>query len=150
METHYHKFSNSSSADEYQITKLIDTYGQGFIDKDVDKILSVYSDDAVAFYEAGQLQVKGRKELEKFWEDCIDQSGTNDFAPHELSLRIDQNLAVAHYLSHVLCLTKSGERIDHWSRCTLSFVKEDDAWVVIHEHTSVPFEPNFTPSAVTH
>jgi uncharacterized protein (TIGR02246 family) len=150
METHYHKFSNSSSSDENQITQLIDTYGQGFIDKDVDKILSVYSDDAVAFYEVGQLQVKGRKELEAFWEDCIDQSGTNDFAPHELSLRIDQNLAVAHYLSHVLCLTKAGDKIDHWSRCTLTLVKEDGAWVVIHEHTSVPFDGLIPSPDVTH
>ena len=43
METHYHKFSNSSSSDENQITQLIDTYGQGFIDKDVDKIMDEYT-----------------------------------------------------------------------------------------------------------
>ena len=146
METHYHNFSNSSSHDENEISKLIDTYVQGFIDKDVDKILSVYSDEAIAFYERGQLQIKGRRELETFWEDCMDQSGTNDFVPHELSLRIDQNLAVAHYLSHVLCLTKAGEKIDHWSRCTLTFAKEDGVWVVIHEHTSVPINDLLQPS----
>ena len=59
----------------------------------------------------------------------------------DLTVHVDGDLAVVHGLHHFV-----PEPADHpcgmtWMRITICLHRVDNAWNVLHEHVSVPFDP---------
>ena len=52
-----------------------------------------------------------------------------------------EDVAVAHYLYRVSGTLKDGTEVNMWVRCTLGLQKLDGKWRIVHEHDSVPFDP---------
>jgi ketosteroid isomerase-like protein len=52
---------------------------------------------------------------------------------------VSDALTVSHSLDHMTGRKTDGEKVDVWTRSTVVFRKEDDAWKVTHVRRSVPF-----------
>ena len=59
----------------------------------------------------------------------------------DLSITTGEDVAFCHYLYRVSGTRTDGGAVAMWVRATLCFRKVDGAWVVTHEHDSVPFDP---------
>ena len=57
----------------------------------------------------------------------------------ELGLDVSGDLAVWHGFIHTDTTTTGGERAAWWERGTLVFRRTAEGWLVVQEHTSVPF-----------
>jgi ketosteroid isomerase-like protein len=58
----------------------------------------------------------------------------------DLSVTAADEAAFCHYLYRVTGTMTNGREVDMWVRSTVCFRKVEGAWVVAHEHTSVPFD----------
>lgn len=58
----------------------------------------------------------------------------------DLSVTAGAGAAFCHYLYRVAGTMTNGSEVDMWVRSTVCFRKTDGAWVVMHEHASVPFD----------
>ncbi len=59
----------------------------------------------------------------------------------DLEVVASDSVALAFYLYRVSGTLKDGRAVDMWVRCTLGLQKLDGAWRIVHEHDSVPFDP---------
>jgi ketosteroid isomerase-like protein len=46
----------------------------------------------------------------------------------------------SHSLNRVSATTTDGRQLDMWWRATVGYRKSDGAWLVTHQHASVPFD----------
>ena len=53
-----------------------------------------------------------------------------------------ESVALAYMLSRVKGTLKTGDRIDMWFRKTIGLQKRGDRWLIVHDHGSVPFDPD--------
>jgi ketosteroid isomerase-like protein len=49
-------------------------------------------------------------------------------------------VAFGHSLKRVSATTTDGQKLDMWWRATICYRRIDGAWMVTHEHASVPFD----------
>ena len=73
------------------------------------------------------------------WLDAYDSPTGYDV--RDLEVVANDSLALAFYLYRVSGTLKDGGAVDMWVRCTLGLRKLDGAWRIVHEHDSVPFDP---------
>lgn len=134
---------------EAQIRQLIRDQQRAICTKNVDKIMSRYVNDAILFDVKPPFQTKGKAAVHQLWEDCLPYFP--DFFEIEtrgLTIAVDENLATAHWLFHF-----KGEA-DHpamqmWMRATAVCQKHQDGWQIVHEHISVPFDPETSQAVFT-
>jgi ketosteroid isomerase-like protein len=55
--------------------------------------------------------------------------------------RASDDIAFAHGLGRLTGTTTKGEQVDMSFRATMCYRKVGDKWLVVHEHASVPFDP---------
>jgi len=60
----------------------------------------------------------------------------------DLDITVGGDVAFCHSLNHVHGTNRQGKSIDMWWRATVCLKKEGAKWLVIHEHSSVPFDMN--------
>ena len=53
----------------------------------------------------------------------------------------DGDVAFSHWLSHVTGTLKTGAEVDMWFRTTLGLQHRSGHWLIVHEHSSSPFDP---------
>lgn len=58
----------------------------------------------------------------------------------DLQIHVSGELAVAHMVKRMAGTTETGDTPDFWFRCTTVFRKIEEHWVIMHEHSSVPFD----------
>jgi ketosteroid isomerase-like protein len=58
----------------------------------------------------------------------------------DVRITAGDDIAFAHFLYHVTGTLTNGNEVDMWVRTTMELRKTDDAWVITHEHNSVPFD----------
>ena len=59
----------------------------------------------------------------------------------DVEIFIGGDVAFTHFLSHVSGTQRTGQRVDMWFRTTLGFARKNGRWWIVHEHGSVPFNP---------
>jgi uncharacterized protein (TIGR02246 family) len=127
--------------DEAQLRKLIDDWAKAVRAKDIDAIMSHYAPDILAFDAVSQLQFKGADAYQKHWEACLSFcQGPTVFEVHDLNITLSNDLAFCHFLNRCGGTTEKGEEQTGWMRATVCYCKINDAWKVVHEHFSVPFD----------
>jgi ketosteroid isomerase-like protein len=148
-------FSNTTTAgnihtiNEAQIRQLISDQQHAICTKDVDQIMSRYADEVVLFDVKPPFQTKGKEAVRQLWKDCLpyfpDSFGMET---RDLTVTVNDNLAVAHWLFHF-----TGEQ-DHpamqmWMRATAVCQRHQSEWQILHEHISVPFNPETSQAVFT-
>ena len=126
---------------EEEIASLIDAWAAAIRAKDLDGSLSHYAPDVIGFDLVEPLRYVGADALRKRLEDWFASfDGTIDFENHELEIIGSDGVAFAHSLNHVTGTLTDGKSLDMYWRATLCLRKIDGEWLVVHTHTSVPFD----------
>ena len=126
---------------EEEITSLIEAWAAAIRAKDLNGSLSHYAPSVIGFDLVEPLQYVGRDALRKRLEDWFASfDGTIGFEYHELEIIGGNGVAFAHSLNHVTGRLTDGESLDMYWRATLCLREIDGEWLVVHTHTSVPFD----------
>jgi len=128
--------------EESQISAVIEGINEAFRAKDLDKIMSFYAEDVVAYDMMPPLEFNGRDEYRKAWKMGLDgMSEVGAFEDTHRQIHVSGDLAILHSLCHMTgTLKKDNRKMDMWSRYTSAFKKIDDKWLIIHEQFSVPID----------
>jgi uncharacterized protein (TIGR02246 family) len=133
---------NSKATDETQIRALIDDWAKALRAKDINALLSNYAPDVLAFDLINPLQYLGSDALRKRVDEWFSSfQGPINFETRDLSITASDDVAFSRNLSRFSGTKIDGEKIDMWIRATVCFRKIDRKWMVTHQHSSVPFDP---------
>ena len=125
-------------SDQAEIRHLLQAHAAAHEAKDADALIAGYAPDALLSDLAPPLQFRGvdRPGLEawlKTWDGPIGLS------LHDLDVSIGGDIAFATSLNRMTGDKTDGTHVDLWFRATVCLRKVEDRWLVVHEHTSVPF-----------
>ncbi len=109
--------------------------------KDAGGALAAYAADAVAYDLAPPLAKAG--------PDALDWAGLEDwfstwrgpvgYDPGDFSVMVGGDLACCHGFLRISGTKTDGEEVEVWTRQTLVLRRCAPSWLIVHEHTSVPF-----------
>lgn len=125
-----------------EIQTLINTYRDAVMTKNVDKVMTLYTDDIVSFDAIKALQFKGKAAYRAHWEASMEMcSGPHVFEFHEIAIETADNLAFAHWVANCGGTNDKGETQSCWMRATACYRQVGGTWKIVHEHWSAPFDP---------
>lgn len=126
---------------EDEIRGLLESWLQAVRVKDVDRIMSHYARDVVAFDAIMELQFKGAEAYGAHWKACMEMCpGEMMFEMHELDVTASGDIAFCHYISHCGGTNEKGEEQSGWMRATVCCRNQGGRWLIAHEHFSAPFD----------
>ena len=59
----------------------------------------------------------------------------------DLAITAGGNTAHAHWLAHFTSQEKDHPATQTWMRATVGYRMENGKWKIVHEHVSIPFDP---------
>jgi ketosteroid isomerase-like protein len=125
--------------DESKIRELLESMHRAHHNKDANGIIAPYAEDAEVFNLAPPLAHSGRDRAEvqawlDTWATPIEISARN------IEVTVTGDFAFAHGFLHMQG-TKNGAESpeDFWMRETVCLERRRGSWLIVHEHTSVPF-----------
>jgi uncharacterized protein (TIGR02246 family) len=132
----------SNATDEMQIRQLINHGIEAIRVRDIDKLMPNYAPAIVSFDVVGQLQYVGLAAITKRMTDWFSSfDGPIGFEISDLSVNVAVDMAFCHRLNHVSATKKDGGQLDMRWRETACYRKLDGEWLITHQHSSVPFDP---------
>lgn len=132
---------NAATA-EQEIRAVLDRWVQSTCTKDLDGIMACYAPDVRAFDAIARLQFKGVEAYRKHWEHCLGfVDGEMLFEIHEPTIVVRDDIAFSHFLATCGCTDENGEEQIGWTRGTVCLRKTKGEWRIVHEHYSMPFDP---------
>jgi ketosteroid isomerase-like protein len=104
--------------------------------------MSGYSPDVLVFDVVDPLRKFGAAALRKRVEEWFSAfQGPIDYEMRNLEIACAGELAFCYSVNHIRGAKIDGGEINMWIRATVCFRKIDGEWTVVHEHVSVPFDP---------
>ena len=132
---------NDAAADEARIRELIEERVRAVRAKDVDALMRAHARDVVMFDALDPLRYVGAEAVGERAEQWLSwYEGPVGYEARDLSVTAGGGAAFCHYLYRVTGTMTNGREVDMWVRSTVCFRKAEGAWLVAHEHTSVPFD----------
>lgn len=119
------------------IRQLYDDLGDAINAIDVDRIMTFYTDDLVAFDMAPALRYD-REGYRKSWQMAASMSGQMTWKFEDLKIVAGDDVAFASALVHTTGTEPDGRPMDFWMRWSDGFKKVDGRWLIAHEHCSPP------------
>ncbi|MFF8293738.1 YybH family protein [Streptomyces sp. NPDC016309] len=111
--------------------------------KDIDRLMTLYSDDIVYYDAVPPLRFTGHEEVRRNflrWFDAYD--GPITLETHALTVTAgDADLAFAHMLHLDSGTRTNGMNIGLWVRSSVCLRRSGDRWLITHEHISMPIDP---------
>jgi uncharacterized protein (TIGR02246 family) len=125
---------------EERIRETIDAWANAVRAKDVDQAMIHYAPDVVSFDLAPPLEYRGadsiRRSLEAWFRSF---QGPIGYEMTALDIMASGDLAVCRSLNRISGKRTNGEDTDVWVRVTAVLRRAGEAWLIQHEHVSVPF-----------
>lgn len=144
------KTESAIASHETQIRQLIADQQRAICAKDVDQIISYYANEFIAFNVTPPFEIKGREACRQVWQACLpyfpDSFGVET---RDLSVTVRNDLAVAYWLSHFTGMEPNHPAMQTWMRITAIYQNNQGNWQIVHEHNSVPFDPETSQAAFT-
>lgn len=107
--------------------------------KDIDGAMSFYARDIVSFDINPPLRYAGADIKRQAWRNAFAAyPGGLSYEVSDLIVTAQGELAFVHSLNHVTGTLANGHTTDMWVRWTACFRRIDGAWLVVHDHVSVP------------
>jgi|SRR5665213_1081581 len=131
----------SHTTEEKVIRGLIDSWYAALGRGDAAGLAVTYVDDVAAASLAPPLWTHGKQEYINgmaAWFSTFD--GPLKGEPEKLSIVAGDSVAFANGFSHIVGKKKDGTSMELRTRLTLCFEKRGGKWLVVAEHTSVPFD----------
>jgi len=128
--------------DKTQIRQLISDQMSAICAKDTDRIMSHYANEATIFDVNPPFQIKNTNELRRVWEACL-PCFPNAFGTEmrDLGIFVSSDLALAHWLWRFTGMEEDHPAMQTWVRSTAGYHRHQGRWQIVHEHCSVPFDP---------
>lgn len=126
--------------DELEIKELVDDFSEAIQARDIDRIMSFYSDDVVAFDLMPPLRYEGKDHYRKAWEMIKDMQGNFVYEFHDLHVAANTDVAFSYSLNRMSGTTKEGYEMECWLRHTGCYRRINGSWMIVHESTSVPID----------
>ena len=141
---------NSCAADEARIREIIEERVRAIRAKDVDVLMSHHAPDILMFDALDPLRYVGSDAVRERAEQWLSwYQGPVSYEVRDLSVTAGNEAAFCHYLYRVSGTMTNGREVDMWVRSTVCFRKVGGAWVIAHEHTSVPFDAESGKASVS-
>lgn len=126
---------NEQARDQAEIRRLITDQQNAICAKDVDRIMSHYADEVILFNVKPPFRISGTREWHRVWETSLAHFPASfGMETRELMITVSRDLAVAHWLFR---FTGIGQD-ENWIRDTVVYQRNQDKWLIVHEHCSVP------------
>ena len=124
------------------IRQLLHKRAQAVLERNVEEATAATASDIVTFDVLSPLRNVGTGDIQKRTEAWFDgyAQGPN-YEVRDLEVVAGDNVAFAYYLYHVSGTLTNGDEVSMWVRATLGLQKRDGEWEIVHEHNSVPFDP---------
>ena len=126
---------------EAEIRALMEEQARAVRAGDVEGSVSNYAPDVLLFDVVRPLQSVGsdaaRKRLAEWFASI---KGPIGYELRDLSITAGDDVAFGHSLNRVSATTTDGRKLDMWWRAPICYRRIDGAWMVTHEHASVPFD----------
>src|SRR5262245_24006679 len=130
--------SMSVQTDKAAIRAVIQGIDKAHQARDASAIVAPFASDAVLFDLAPPLARNVSLEDTIEWLNTWRGPVTRE--THQLDITVGGDIAFARCYFHTGAMTADGgDRAEWWSRATLCLRRDADRWVIVHEHTSVPF-----------
>jgi uncharacterized protein (TIGR02246 family) len=127
--------------EETQIRDLLDGWAQAFQARDLDRLMSHYTDDVVVFDLMPPLRYEGKEAYRKLWEETLPSMGEDTrIELADQHVVVDEEVAFCHGLCRFQGTDADGRQVDIWSRMTEGLRKADGRWLICHEHFSNPID----------
>jgi uncharacterized protein (TIGR02246 family) len=127
--------------DEAQIRALESSFAAAVRARDLDAIMKVYSPDVLVFDVSPPRQYVGAAAYREDWKGFLgSSSGPIKFELTDLSVSADGTLGYGHSIQHVVAKDAKGKESNLTVRVTDVYRKIGGAWLIVHEHVSVPVD----------
>jgi uncharacterized protein (TIGR02246 family) len=128
---------NADSTQE--IRAWLDRWTKAFTKEDVDTIMTLYTDDVVAYDIVPPLQYIGKAAYRADYQQFFSQyEGNLHVEVRDLHVGAAGDLGYAAGLQLISGTLKNGQKTSVWLRFTSLFRKSDGHWLDFHDHVSVP------------
>jgi ketosteroid isomerase-like protein len=132
----------TNAKSEASIRTLIEDRAEGVRTGDVDRMMADVADDIVTFDVVEPLCRQGRPSArERAAEWVASYEGSIGWECTDVHVTADGDVAFSQALNRVSGKLKSGAEIDMWFRTTLGLRRISGRWLIVHEHSSAPFDP---------
>ncbi|MEW6268515.1 MAG: nuclear transport factor 2 family protein [Thermodesulfobacteriota bacterium] len=131
--------ATTRASEERRIRERIASWAKALRAKDLDGLLAHYARDFVSFDLAPPLRHGGEEVRRSLAEWFPTWDGPIGYELGELTVVAGDEVAFAHGLHRLHGKKTYGTTEDVWFRATIGFRKTGGEWLVVHEHTSVPF-----------
>lgn len=132
--------ASSSARAEAEVRSLIEKRTQATRDKNVPNATRSVAADIMMFDVVDPLRRAGANEAmqrsEAWFSTFKDQIG---FVMRDLVVVAGEDVAFSHSLNHYRGETSNG-LLSMWVRMTTCYQRVNGNWVIVHEHSSVPFD----------
>src|SRR5262245_16585210 len=126
---------------ETLIRQRVEDLVKAIREKNIDAVTSLYAPDLVSFDLTPPLRYLGADGKRRAWQQAFAVlSGPISYEVRDLNITTNGQLAFVHSLNHITTTLPTGH-IDMWLRWTACFRQIGDAWLVVHDHVSVPADP---------
>jgi ketosteroid isomerase-like protein len=134
---------------EAEIRELFETRTRAVADKDA-ATLAAANDAAVVVFDAVAPFVHhGADTTARKQEWLAAYRGGIGHEIRDLTITAASDLAFCHFLVRISGTMLDGTAVAMWVRATSCLRKRDDGWKIVHEHASVPFDPETGRAVVT-
>jgi len=138
------------ASNEAQIRRLIADQQRAICTKDVDQIMSRYANELIIFNVTPPFQIKGKDAYRQVWEACLPHFPDSfEIETRDLTITVSDDLAVAHWLFRFTGTEQDHPAMQTWMRVTAVCRRNQGNWQILHEHLSVPFDPETSKAAFT-
>jgi ketosteroid isomerase-like protein len=125
-----------------EIRRLIEAHAAAVPRGDVDAMLAGFAEDVVLFDVVDPLRRSGLATARaRATEWVASYEGSITWENRDIAIVAGEAVAFASMLSRVKGTLKTGTGVDMWFRKTLGLERRADGWLIVHDHGSVPFNP---------
>jgi ketosteroid isomerase-like protein len=131
--------STGMASDTAEIQALERQLIDGIKAKDLEQIMSCYSDDLFAYDVVPPCQYVGAAAFQKAWQGFLGMfKGPINAEVNDLVINSDGEIAYSRSVHHVSGTTNEGKPFDSTFRITDVYRKRHGKWVIVQEHISLP------------
>ena len=126
-----------------EVRTLLDSQSEAMRQKDIDRLMSLYSPDIIYFDVVPPLKYAGAAALRRRFLQWFDGwKGSIGMEIRDLNILASGDIAVAHWLSRASGTLKNGQEVGSWVRATSCCRRSNHGWLITHEHISLPIKPD--------
>jgi uncharacterized protein (TIGR02246 family) len=131
----------SMASTQSEVEALLESWSGSIRMKDIDRLVALYSPDAVYFDVVPPLQLKGSAAIRSNFLRWFDLwSSAIGAEIRDMTVAAGEDVATAHMLHRTSGTLKSGREVGYWVRATVCCRRSDRGWLITHEHVSLPID----------